>query len=126
MADLADNFTDELHDLLQDELMQFGNEVQADLVRTISEPYPPASRPYEPPHHCGIGMLSEDYGPYSSSIGVEVINTADETSVTIFTDDPRGAWFEDGTPNMAPRPHFGAMFEKWEPEFDRRMSQFFT
>ncbi len=94
-------------------LMAAGAEMTAELKESISEPYPPASAPGEPPH-LRTGQLA-------AGIGSRVTRQANGSQLTIFSMRvgrsivPRALEF--GTSRMAARPYMGPLFRRWKRKF---------
>lgn len=91
-------------------LLQAGEELGERMVQDAreraSEPYPPASEPGTSPH-TRSGDLVE-------SINYQVLATEDGVSVTVGTTLEYGAWLEEGTEIMSPRPLWGPLGETWQ------------
>lgn len=116
MGKLADKISSELRQTIRDEMEEFIDLVYDDLCRSISDDYPPASEPGEPPHR--------RTGSYVESIRKRVwVYATGKIDARVFTDDIRSMWFRTGTKHMAPRPHFEECFTRWEDEFKRRMER---
>lgn len=92
--------------------MQKAGEEAADLIyRRISTPYPPASRPFSPPH-VRTSRLRDSYGA-QTEVGHDSITT------WLTTTSPYALELERGNPgtNLLPRPHIVSTIEQdqhWE------------
>ncbi len=104
---------EELKQRIFDEAEWLGQQMLFDLVESVSVPVAfegsrvVRSLPGEPPRL--------ETGLYASTLQYESIIDIEggKFRISLFTDDERGIWFEEGTDNMAPRPHFDAITEKW-------------
>lgn len=84
---------------------QLAEDVQADLVESISTQYPPASEPGTPAHR--------RTGGYIATIEQDVEQDGFTITASVSSDSLLSLWLERGTVKMAPRPHFGPCFERW-------------
>jgi hypothetical protein len=83
-----------------------------DVAGRFVSPRRRASREGEPP--------APDTFSYRDSIAEAPLEiTTDSVAADVYTNDPRGPWFEYGTRNMGPRPHWRPAMEEAEPEVDR-------
>lgn len=74
-----------------------GAALTAEVKRLISQPYPPASQPSEPPHT----RRGEDEG----LLGTYDYWVEGDDTVAVGTDREYAPYLEMGTSRMAPRPH---------------------
>lgn len=80
-------------------LRSITKDVKAEVQALISKPYPPASRPFQPPHqrdgdlHDGITVV------------VEKGTRGRAAAIVVKSDQPYANWVDKGTRRMKPRPY---------------------
>lgn len=108
---------DDLWEVVIQTANEVAQEMEDDVKRRISEPYPPASDPGEPPHRRS-GRLAEDAG------SVVVVDEGSKTvTVNCGTDVFYGEYLEEGTDRMEPRPVWRQLQEDWEPKLRDRLRE---
>jgi hypothetical protein len=83
----------------------------AELKQVLSEPYPPASEPGQPPHTrtgAGKDAVSATINPRDSSAGIYVKDTGKHLT-----------YLEFGTRHVAPRPWFSVTLRRIMPDLYR-------
>lgn len=102
-------------DPIAEVMRKVGEEILADLQRTVGKGYPPASAPGQPPHR-RTGELQNSFtvrleGEGSADVVMYIESTADHS-----------AYLEYGTSRMAARPFLAPLRKKWTPIIHRRLA----
>src|SRR4051812_26774339 len=90
-----------------------GKEAVRELKQTLSEPYPPASKPGEPPH--------KRTGELQQSVGYEVTTEDKVVKLTLKVTADHAFYLEYGTATLAPRPFFRRAFDKATKAFRKKV-----